>query len=97
MSVETTTQTKPKLATPPNYKVVLLNDDYTPMDFVLYILKRFFRKSDAEANQIMLEAHQKGVSIAGIYPFEEAETKYHQVLREAKKEGHPLRVTLEPE
>ena len=82
---------------PPLYKVILLNDDYTPVDFVLYILRRFFGKSEAEAAQVMLEAHEKGVSIAGVYTFEIAETKTHQVLQMARREGHPLRVELEPE
>lgn len=97
MSTETLTKSKQAAATPPKYKVLLLNDDYTPMDFVLYVLKRFFRKSDSEATQIMLEAHKKGLSVAGVYVYEEAETKIHQVIRDAKKEGHPLRLELEPE
>jgi len=97
MSIETKTKTAQKTDTPPKYKVLLLNDDYTPMDFVLYVLQRFFRKTDAEANKVMLEAHQKGVSIAGIYNFEEAETKVQQVTHQAQKEGYPLRLKLEPE
>ncbi len=97
MSTQTITQTKPSTKTPPQYKVLLINDDYTPMDFVLYVLERFFNKSQVEAQQVMLEAHQKGVSIAGVYAFEIAETKVAQVLDTAKTEGYPLRVRLEPE
>jgi ATP-dependent Clp protease adaptor protein ClpS len=97
MSTQTITKTKQRTKTPPQYKVLLLNDDYTPMDFVLYVLGRFFNKSQAEAEQVMLEAHQKGVSIAGMYPFEIAETKVSQVLQAAKEAEYPLRVRLEAE
>jgi ATP-dependent Clp protease adaptor protein ClpS len=97
MSTQTITQTKPSTKTPPQYKVLLLNDDYTPMDFVLYILEKFFGKSQNEAEHIMLEAHQKGISIAGVYPFEIAETKVSQVMQAAKEQTYPLRVRLEPE
>jgi ATP-dependent Clp protease adaptor protein ClpS len=77
--------------------VLLLNDDYTPMDFVLFVLMRFFGKDETEAQQVMLEAHQKGVSVAGVYTFEIAETKVSQVLRAAKQEEYPLMCVLEPE
>lgn len=97
MATETITKTKQQTTIAPQYKVLLLNDDYTPMDFVLYVLERFFNKSQAEAEKVMLEAHQKGVSVAGVYPFEIAETKVAQVLDAAKGEGYPLRVRLEPE
>ena len=97
MATDTITKTQQRTKTPPQYKVLLLNDDYTPMDFVLYVLERFFNKSQVEAQQVMLEAHQKGVSIAGVYAFEIAETKVAQVLDTAKTEGYPLRVRLEPE
>jgi ATP-dependent Clp protease adaptor protein ClpS len=93
---QTLTKTQQRTKTPPHYKVLLLNDDYTPMDFVLYILEKFFGKSQNEAEQIMLEAHQKGVSVAGIYTFEIAETKVSQVVQAAKQENYPLRVRLEP-
>jgi ATP-dependent Clp protease adaptor protein ClpS len=93
---QTVTQTKQRTKTPPQYKVLLLNDDYTPMDFVLYMLERFFNKSQPEAERVMMEAHQKGVSVAGVYPFEIAETKVAQVLDAAQGEGYPLRVRLEP-
>jgi ATP-dependent Clp protease adaptor protein ClpS len=92
---QTLTKTQHQSKTPPLYKVLLLNDDYTPMDFVLYILERFFNKSQDEAQRIMLEAHQKGVSIAGVYIYEIAETKVTQVLQAAKEARYPLRVTLE--
>lgn len=97
MSTETLNKTRQKTAVPPRYKVMLLNDDYTPMDFVIYVLRRYFHKTEGEAMQTMLEAHEKGVSLAGVYSFEIAETKVGQVLREAKKEGYPLRCALEPE
>jgi ATP-dependent Clp protease adaptor protein ClpS len=96
MSTQTITKTQQRTKTPPQYKVLLLNDDYTPMDFVLYVLKRFFSKSQGEAERVMMEAHQKGRSVAGVYPFEIAETKVAQVLDAAKGEGYPLRVRLEP-
>lgn len=97
MSTKTLTKTKQTTDKPPNYKVLLLNDDYTPMDFVLFVLRRFFRKSDTEAMRVMLEAHEKGISVAGIYTFEEAETKIQQVTQTAHKEGYPLKLQLEPE
>jgi ATP-dependent Clp protease adaptor protein ClpS len=97
MSTKIITKTQQRTKTPPQYKVLLLNDDYTPMDFVLYVLERFFNKSQTEAHKVMLEAHQKGLSVAGVYPFEIAETKVAQVLEVAKGEGYPLRVRLEPE
>jgi ATP-dependent Clp protease adaptor protein ClpS len=92
---QTLTKPQQQTKTPPQFKVLLLNDDYTPMDFVLYVLARFFSKSQLEAEQIMLEAHQTGVSVAGVYPFEIAETKVTQVLQAAKDAHYPLRVRLE--
>ncbi|MGL4608132.1 MAG: ATP-dependent Clp protease adapter ClpS [Trueperaceae bacterium] len=92
---QTITKTEQRTKTPPQYKVLLLNDDYTPMDFVLYVLERFFNKSHLDAAHIMMEAHEKGVSVAGVYTFEIAETKIAQVLDAAKSKGYPLRVTLE--
>lgn len=79
------------------YKVLLLNDDYTPMDFVVDVLMQFFRKSEMEAIQIMLNVHQAGVGIAGVYAFEVAETKVSQVMDAAQSEGYPLQCTMEPE
>ena len=89
------TAVRPTLAEAPQYRVILLNDDYTPVDFVLWVLRRFFRKSEAEAQRVMLEAHERGSSTAGVYPFEVAETKVAQSRRAAQAEGHPLRLALE--
>lgn len=88
-------QTKPKLERPPLYKVLLLNDDYTPMDFVIQVLRRFFHKSADEAEQIMFHVHEKGVGICGVYSFEVAETKVQQVIDAAKEHKHPLQCALE--
>lgn len=77
------------------YKVLLLNDDYTPMEFVVHVLERFFSKSHEEATQIMLHVHRKGVGICGVYPYEIAETKVTQVIDLARKHQHPLQCTLE--
>jgi ATP-dependent Clp protease adaptor protein ClpS len=96
MSNQTITKTQQRTKTPPQYKVLLLNDDYTPMEFVVYVLERFFHKSLLEAEHIMSEAHEKGVSIAGVYAFEIAETKVFQVTRAAKEAQYPLQVRLEP-
>ena len=93
----TKTRTQPQTKTPPRYKVLLLNDDYTTWDFVVYVLTRFFSKSEAEADRLTLEVHQKGVVLAGVYTFEIAETKAQQVVRAAQQEGHPFRATVEPE
>lgn len=91
--------TKPEVKTkkPSMYKVILLNDDYTPMDFVIHILQRFFRMSTDEATQVMLQVHQKGVGICGVFTFEIAETKVNQVLSFAQQNEHPLQCTLEKE
>lgn len=77
------------------YKVLLLNDDYTPMEFVVHVLERFFSKSHEEATQIMLHVHRKGVGVCGVYPYEIAETKVTQVIDLARKHQHPLQCTLE--
>ena len=97
MSTDTLSKTSDKTKVPPLYKVLLLNDDYTPMDFVVYILKRYFRKTAEEAEVIMFEGHSKGAAIAGIYSLEIAETKVSQAHRAARQEGHPLRCVIEPE
>ena len=78
------------------FRVLLLNDDYTPQDFVVDVLMRFFRKAEGEAVQIMLNVHQIGVGVCGVYEFEIAETKVNQVEQAAREEGHPLQCTLEP-
>ncbi len=89
------TRTQPKTKKPSMYKVILLNDDYTPMEFVVHILERFFRKGHEEATKIMLHVHQRGVGVAGIYPYEIAETKVTQVIDLARNHQHPLQCTLE--
>jgi ATP-dependent Clp protease adaptor protein ClpS len=95
----TLTKPKPttKTAKPPLFKVILLNDDYTTWDFVVFVLMRYFGKSEAEAHRGTLEVHQKGVTLAGVYEYELAETKAKQVITSARKEGHPFRATVEPE
>ena len=77
------------------YKVVLLNDDYTPMEFVVIVLERFFGKSQEEATQIMLHVHRRGIGICGVYPYEIAETKVTQVIDLARENEHPLQCMLE--
>ena len=89
------TKKKTKTKKPSQYKVVLLNDDFTPMDFVIGILMGIFRKTQQEATDIMLNVHETGIGVAGIYTFEIAETKAAQVLDTAKRQGHPLKCTLE--
>ena len=89
------TKSKPKTKKPSMYKVLMLNDDYTPMEFVVYVLERFFGKSREEATQIMLHVHHRGVGVCGVYTYEVAETKVTQVMDTARKEGHPLQCTLE--
>lgn len=79
------------------YRVLLLNDDYTPMDFVVMVLERYFRKAQQEAELIMLAVHHKGKGVAGVYTRDVAETKVSQVMAHARKEGHPLRAVAEPE
>lgn len=90
-------EVKPKLQRPLLYKVILLNDDYTPMEFVVIVLERFFRKNREEATRIMLHVHQKGIGVCGLYTREIAETKVRQVLAFAQEHQHPLQCTLEPE
>lgn len=84
-----------KAAPPPMYKVLLNNDDYTPMDFVIEVLMRFFNLDSEKANQIMLTVHYRGRAVCGIYTAEIAETKVMQVTRYAKQHQHPLMCTME--
>jgi ATP-dependent Clp protease adaptor protein ClpS len=86
---------KPKTKKPSMYKVLMLNDDYTPMEFVVHILERFFAKSRQEATRIMLHVHRRGVGICGVYTYEVAETKVTQVMDFARQHQHPLQCTLE--
>ena len=88
---------KPKLKKPPLYKVIMLNDDYTPMEFVIEMLQKYFSKSQEQATEIMLHIHQKGIGICGLYTYEIAESKATQVLDKARKNQHPLQIKLEKE
>ncbi len=90
-------KSKPKTKKPSMYKVLLLNDDYTPMEFVVHVLERFFSKSREEATRIMLHVHRRGVGICGVYTYEVAETKVTQVIDFARRNEHPLQCTLEKE
>lgn len=84
-----------ELQKPKRYQVVLLNDDYTTMEFVVYVLQKYFHKDLAAAEKIMLEVHQKGAGICGIYPYDIALTKSLQVMEDAKKRSFPLRCEVE--
>ena len=86
---------KAKVKPPPLYKVMLLNDDYTPMEFVVHILERFFNKGREEATQIMLHVHHHGVGECGVYTYEVAETKVTQVMDFARRHQHPLQCVME--
>src|SRR6204780_3385650 len=88
-------KTKPKTKRPAMYKVLMLNDDYTPMEFVVHILERFFSKNRQEATRIMLHVHRRGVGVCGVYTYEVAETKVTQVMDFARQHQHPLQCTLE--
>ena len=93
IGIATKTRAKPKK--PSQYKVLMLNDDYTPMEFVVIVLKRFFRMDMDEATRVMLQVHQRGVGVCGIFPYEVAETKVNQVMDFARQNQHPLQCTLE--
>ncbi len=91
------TKTRPKTKKPNLYKVLLLNDDYTPMEFVVHVLEKYFAKGREEANKIMLHVHHKGVGICGVYTYEVAETKVTLVMDFSREHGHPLQCTMEKE
>ena len=91
------TRTREKVERPPRFKVVLYNDDYTPMEFVVFLLEQVFSKPPAEATQLMLQIHRSGSGIAGVYVLEVAETKVSTVHKLAEEHGHPLRSGVEPE
>jgi ATP-dependent Clp protease adaptor protein ClpS len=93
VGVATKTRAKPKK--PSQYKVLMLNDDYTPMEFVVLVLKRFFSMDLDQATRVMLHVHQRGVGVCGIFPYEVAETKVNQVMDFARQNQHPLQCTLE--
>jgi ATP-dependent Clp protease adaptor protein ClpS len=88
---------RPKTRKPTMYKVLMLNDDYTPMEFVVHVLERFFQKSREQATQIMLHVHRRGVGVCGVYTYEVAETKVTQVMDLARQNQHPLQCTIEKE
>jgi len=93
LGVATRTRTRTKI--PSLYKVLMLNDDYTPMEFVVLVLQRFFKMSIEDATRVMLHVHQRGVGVCGIFPYEVAETKVAQGMDFARKNEHPLQCTLE--
>lgn len=88
---------RPKTQKPAMYKVLILNDDYTPMEFVVHVLEKFFAKSREQATEIMMHVHRKGVGICGVYTFEIAETKVAQVMEFARNNEQPLQCTMEQE
>ncbi len=90
-------ETKPKTQKPAMYRVLLLTDDYTPMEVVVYVLERFFNKGREDATRIMLTVHQNGVGVCGVYTYEVAETKVAQVVETARRHQHPLQCTMEKE
>jgi ATP-dependent Clp protease adaptor protein ClpS len=89
------TKTAPKTKRPSLYKVLMLNDDYTPMEFVVLCLQRFFRMGMEDATRVMLHVHQRGVGVCGVFTYEVAETKVNQVIDFARQNQHPLQLTLE--
>ena len=89
------TRTRTRTKTPSPYKVLMLNDDYTPMEFVVLVLQRFFKMGIEDATRVMLHVHQRGVGVCGIFPYEVAETKVSQVIDFARENQHPLQCTLE--
>ncbi|NJL26287.1 MAG: ATP-dependent Clp protease adapter ClpS [Calothrix sp. SM1_5_4] len=91
------TRYKPKTERPPLYRVILLNDDFTPMEFVNLVLKKILRESEAEASQIMMQVHNEGAGLAGIYTFEVAETKVYSVNEFSRRHKHPLKCIMEKE
>ncbi len=93
--VRTAPITRPRTKTPSMYRVLLLNDDFTPMDFVIHVLQKFFAKNMTEATTIMLQVHQQGAGVAGVFTYEIAETKVYQVNQAAKQNKHPLKCTME--
>ena len=90
-------KTRSRSERPPLYKVMILNDDYTPMEFVVHVLERFFGMSSAQAFEIMLTVHKKGLAVIGVFSHEIAETKVTQVMDFARRHEHPLQCTMEKE
>jgi ATP-dependent Clp protease adaptor protein ClpS len=95
--IERRTKEQVKTRKPPLYKCILLNDDYTPMEFVVEILKSVFHRTQAEATRIMLHVHQNGMGVAGVFPYEVAETKIRAVEELAKENQFPLKCVMEKE
>ena len=91
------TKTRTKTAKPALYRVLLLNDDYTPMEFVVLTLQRFFKMTIEDATRVMLHVHQRGVGVCGVFTYEVAETKVNQVIDFAREHQHPLQCTMEKE
>lgn len=91
------TKTRSKTKRPPMYKVMILNDDYTPMEFVVHVLERFFGMTHSQAFELMLTVHKKGLAVVGVFSFEVAETKVGQVMDFAQRHQHPLQCTMEKE
>ncbi|MEG8220324.1 ATP-dependent Clp protease adapter ClpS [Sphingomonas sp. HH69] len=94
-SVGIATRTRSRTKKPSLYKVLMLNDDYTPMEFVVHVLQHFFRMDMEQATRVMLHVHQRGVGVCGIFSYEVAETKVNQVMDFARQNQHPLQCTLE--
>jgi len=90
-------ETRPKTKKPPLYKVMILNDDYTPMEFVVHVLERFFGMNNQQSFDLMLTVHKKGLAVVGVYSHEIAETKVTQVMDFARQHQHPLQCTMEKE
>ena len=90
-------ETNPKTKIPALYRVLMMNDDYTPMEFVIEVLEKFFQKNREAATEVMLHVHQRGVGVCGVYAYDLAETKAMQVMNYARKYEHPLQVQLEKE
>lgn len=90
-------EARPKVAKPPLFKVILLNDDYTPMEFVVIVLEKFFRMDRENATRIMLQVHQTGIGVCGVFSREIAETKVQQVTEFSQENQHPLQCTMEPD
>ena len=90
-------ETRPRTKKPSMYKVIMLNDDYTPMEFVVYVLQRFFGMSSGQATAIMLNVHQRGVGVCGVFSYEVAEAKATQVMDYARQNEHPLQLQIEKE
>jgi len=90
-------KTRPKTKRPPMYKVLILNDDYTPMEFVVMVLERFFGMTHQQSFELMITVHKKGLAVVGVYSHEVAETKVTQVMDLARRHQHPLQCTMEKE